>query len=79
MSVLRSKLYERERQRQAEEAAQYSSGDIEASWGNQVRSYVFHPYQLVKDLRTDVETSHIEDVLDGDLDDFVAAELKQEA
>jgi peptide chain release factor 2 len=51
---------------------------VEASWGNQIRNYVFHPYQIVKDLRTNLETTAIIDVMNGDLDNFIQAYLRQE-
>jgi peptide chain release factor 2 len=51
---------------------------VEAAWGTQIRNYVFQPYQMVKDLRTAVETSAIKDVMDGELDEFIAAYLRQE-
>ncbi|HJW15372.1 MAG TPA: peptide chain release factor 2, partial [Thermoanaerobaculia bacterium] len=65
MAVLQAKLLERRRQ---EEAAKMQAlrGDVTTSWGNQIRNYVLHPYQLVKDLRTDVETGNVQSVLDGD-------------
>jgi peptide chain release factor 2 len=50
---------------------------VEAAWGNQIRNYVFHPYQMVKDLRTQVETTDIQSVMDGDLDRFIEAYLRQ--
>ena len=51
---------------------------VEAAWGNQIRNYVFHPYQMVKDLRTEVETTAVSDVMDGDLEAFIQAYLRQE-
>jgi peptide chain release factor 2 len=75
MAVLQAKLLERRRQ---EERARMDAlrGDAGGSWGNQIRSYVLHPYQMVKDLRTDVETGNTAAVLDGDIDDFVEAEIR---
>ncbi len=74
-SMLRSRLYELELQKRDEEmqAAEAAKSDI--GWGHQIRSYVLHPYQMVKDLRTSVETSNTTAVLDGDIDDFLAAAL----
>ena len=75
MSMLRARLYEAElSKREAERQALHESkSDI--GWGHQIRSYVLHPYQMVKDLRTHVESSNTTGVLDGDLDDFMAAAL----
>jgi len=77
MKVLRSRLYEYYQQKQEEETAKLQGEKGDISFGNQIRSYVLHPYQRVKDLRTDVETSSVEAVLDGDLDVFIKAYLKQ--
>ena len=79
MKMLRSRLYELELQKReaAAEAAENSKTDI--GWGNQIRSYVLHPYQMVKDLRTGVETSNTTAVLDGDLEQFMSAMLAQKA
>lgn len=76
MKILESKLLERELQRQAEEKARLKGKRIEAGWGNQIRSYVLHPYKMVKDHRTDYQTGNPEAVLDGELDDFIIAYLR---
>ena len=76
MRILRSRLLERELERQAEEKAKLKGKRIEAGWGNQIRSYVLHPYRMVKDHRTDYETGNTEAVLDGELDDFITAYLR---
>ncbi len=72
LNVLRGKLYKRrEEEREAKEKGMYISKTAEIEWGNQIRSYVLHPYKLVKDHRTEVETSDIESVLEGNLDLFL--------
>ncbi len=76
LKVLRSRLYELEKRKQEEERARLKGEHVSAGWGNQIRSYVLHPYRLVKDLRTGYETSDTEAVLDGDLDDFIEAYLR---
>jgi peptide chain release factor 2 len=79
MKALKSRLYqiELERRNAAINEAYESKGD--AGWGNQIRSYVLHPYQMVKDLRTAFETSDTKGVLDGDLDELMAATLAMNA
>ncbi len=79
MKVLRARLLERRLQERERELAQLRGEHVEAGWGNQIRSYVLHPYQMVKDHRTNYETSATTDVLDGDLDAFMLAELEREA
>jgi peptide chain release factor 2 len=79
LQILKAKLYELERRKREEELARLRGELPEISFGSQIRSYVLHPYKLVKDLRTDVETSDVESVLDGDLDEFIYAALKKEA
>jgi len=76
LSMLKAKLYQIEQDRKrAELDRQYGEkGDI--AWGNQIRSYVFQPYQMVKDHRTGVETSNVQAVMDGDLDEFIAGKLR---
>ncbi len=73
--MLRARLYELELKKQDAKLAQQEAAKTEIGWGHQIRSYVLQPYQLVKDLRTDVETSDSQGVLDGDLDKFMAASL----
>ncbi len=77
MKMLKARLYELEEEKRKREAAQISGDKAEIGWGSQIRSYVLQPYQMVKDLRTDVETGNTAAVLDGDLDMFVEAWLKQ--
>jgi peptide chain release factor 2 len=75
--MLRARLYEAELQRREAEAQAMEDAKTDIGWGHQIRSYVLQPYQLVKDLRTDVETSDTQGVLDGDLDAFMGASLAQ--
>ncbi|QCE34892.1 peptide chain release factor 2 [Acetobacteraceae bacterium] len=75
MQMLRARLYEAELQRREAEAAETEAGKTEIGWGHQIRSYVLAPYQMVKDLRTGVEKTNPDAVLDGDLSDFMAAAL----
>ena len=74
-NMLRARLYELELQRREEAANDAANSKTEIGWGNQIRSYVLQPYQMVKDLRTSVEKGNAQAVLDGDLDDFIAASL----
>jgi peptide chain release factor 2 len=76
MRVLRARLFELEREKREAEIASQSGEKAEIGWGSQIRSYVLHPYQMVKDLRTNVETSNVDAVLEGDLDEFIYAYLK---
>jgi peptide chain release factor 2 len=75
--MLRARLYELELQKREAAAAEIEAGKSDIGWGHQIRSYVLQPYQMVKDLRTNVETSDTGGVLDGDLDPFMAASLAQ--
>lgn len=76
LNLLKAKLWARRQEEQDATKKQLKGKYTAASWGTQIRSYVLHPYKLVKDLRTDVETSQAEAVLDGDLDLFIEAELR---
>ncbi len=73
--TLRSRLYELELEKREAKIAQQEAAKTDIGWGHQIRSYVLQPYQMVKDLRTEVETSDTQGVLDGDLDKFMAASL----
>ena len=75
MEMLKARLYELELQKREEQAAQTEAAKTDIGWGHQIRSYVLAPYQLVKDLRTEVDKTNPDAVLDGDLDDFMAAAL----
>ncbi|MCJ7604958.1 MAG: peptide chain release factor 2 [Dehalococcoidales bacterium] len=76
MKILRSRLLEKELEKREEEQARLKGKRIEAGWGNQIRSYVLHPYRMVKDHRTAYESGNADAVLDGDLDDFINAYLR---
>jgi peptide chain release factor 2 len=76
LKILRGKLYDLEQQKLAEEQAKLKGKHVSAGWGNQIRSYVLHPYHMVKDLRTDYETGNTDGVLDGDIQGFVEAYLQ---
>jgi len=79
IKVLKARLLERRLEEQEAERQRLKGVHVVAGWGNQIRSYVLHPYQMVKDLRTAHETSNTGAVLDGDLDAFMQAELEREA
>jgi peptide chain release factor 2 len=75
--MLRARLYEAELQKREAAAQALEDAKTDIGWGHQIRSYVLQPYQMVKDLRTGVETSDTQGVLDGDLDQFMGAALAQ--
>jgi len=76
-NMLKARLYELELQRREDAVNDAASSKTDIGWGNQIRSYVLHPYQMVKDLRTNVEKGNAQGVLDGDLDDFIEASLAE--
>lgn len=76
MGMLKAKLYQLEEDKKAQEAAAIKGEQLEIGWGSQIRSYVFHPYNMVKDHRTNYETGNVQAVMDGDLDNFIDAYLK---
>lgn len=77
--MLKSQLYEMEMRKRNEAKQALEAGKKRIEWGSQIRNYVFHPYKLVKDLRTDVETSDVQGVMDGDLDQFIKPFLMEES
>jgi peptide chain release factor 2 len=78
LQILAAKLAELQRAERRAEMQSLSGPQVDVAWGNQIRSYVLAPYQLVKDLRTQIETGNVDAVLDGDLDDFIEAELRRQ-
>jgi peptide chain release factor 2 len=78
LAILKAKLLIVAQEQRAQEIADIRGDMVEAAWGNQIRNYVFHPYQMVKDLRTNVETTAIQDVMNGELDPFIEAYLRQD-
>ncbi|HSQ45854.1 MAG TPA: peptide chain release factor-like protein, partial [Lutibacter sp.] len=77
MQLLKSQLYEIELQKQREKRSEIEANKLKIEFGSQIRNYVFHPYKLVKDVRTGHETANVEGVMNGDLDDFIKAYLMQ--
>ena len=71
MKMLRSKLYQLELDKQETEHDEIEKGKMKIEWGSQIRSYVFHPYNMVKDHRTDTETSDVQGVMDGNINPFI--------
>lgn len=78
MKTLRSKLYERKIEEQMKELAEIRGDQSDIAWGSQIRSYVFHPYSMVKDHRTSVETGNVNAVMDGDIDMFIDGYLRNQ-
>ena len=76
MELLYSRLYDFHQKKQQKEISKVKGEKVSASWGNQIRSYVLHPYRLVKDLRTKIQTADVEKVLDGQIEEFIEAEVK---
>jgi len=75
MRLLKARLYEIEKQKKQEKLDKLEDSKSDIAWGNQIRSYVLHPYKMIKDLRTRLETGDVDRILDGDLDDFIKASL----
>ena len=76
LKILRGKLFQLEELKREEAERKLKSWQKTASWGTQIRSYVLHPYKLVKDLRTNYETSNTDAVLNGEIDEFIEAEIR---
>lgn len=77
MKLLKSRLYQAELEKREEAKAAVEGSKRKIEWGSQIRNYVFHPYKLVKDLRTNIETSNVDSVMNGDLDEFIKAFLME--
>ncbi|MFC1538259.1 peptide chain release factor 2 [Candidatus Latescibacterota bacterium] len=75
MKVLKSRLYQLQKEEEEKKQAEYTKDQKKIEWGSQIRSYVFHPYNMVKDLRTEAETSNVQAVMDGDIDLFINSYL----
>ncbi len=75
LTMLKSQLYEIELRKKREKLAEAESSKKKIEWGSQIRNYVFHPYKMVKDLRTGVETSNVQQIMDGEIDEFIKAFL----
>ena len=76
--ILKAKLLIIAQEQKTKEIAEIRGDIVEAAWSQQIRNYVFHPYQMVKDLRTSVETTAVTDVMNGEIDEFIKAYLRQE-
>ena len=76
MKMLKAKLYQLEKEKLDKEKQKIAGEKTDIAWGNQIRSYVFQPYQLVKDLRTSYESGNMNSVMDGNIDEFISAYLK---
>ena len=79
MRILRARLLVRQNEERAQEVAKMKGERVTPEWGNQIRSYVLHPYRLIKDHRTKMEVGDVDSVLDGQLDGFIKAYLMQKA
>ena len=79
MKMLKAKLYMLEQQKRDDQLAQLYGNKGEIAWGNQIRSYVLQPYQMVKDHRTDFQVGNVEAVLDGEIDGFIESYLRHRA
>ncbi|MEM6502309.1 MAG: peptide chain release factor 2 [Cyanobacteria bacterium P01_C01_bin.89] len=79
MAILKAKLLVIAQEQRAKEVADIRGDMVEAAWGNQIRNYVFHPYQMVKDLRTETETTAVDDVMNGELDEFIQSYLRMDS
>ena len=78
MAMLKSQLYQQEIEKRNAERDKVEEGKMRVDFGSQIRNYVLHPYKLIKDNRTSVERTDVQNVLDGDLDDFIKAFLMQQ-